>query len=234
MICGRRTYLAVTVLAAAVVLLAPGTAQASGNSAKSRHPAYVDGSALVELAEKGGPAGEMVEVTLKRPMLKALGKAYGRHNTLFGDFLRGLDSIQAVVASSPVYLGITGNFDTVEQAVAKIVSQLEEQGWERMARVKEGSQTVMVYSHVDQDELDGLTVFVLKSDEGEFIFTNIAGRIDLALLPMMGADMDIPGLQLGHEAIEREKQADEDSGDETTERSAPSDSDEGGADGSSA
>ncbi|MHC4066113.1 MAG: DUF4252 domain-containing protein [Planctomycetota bacterium] len=221
-----RTTLVVAALAGTVLLLAPAAAQAGDKNAKSRHPAYVDGSTLIELAEQGGPAGEMIEVTLKKPMLRALGKAYGRHNKLFGEFLKGLNSIHAVVASSPLWIGATGNFETVEREVAKIVSQLEQAGWERMARVREASQTVMVYSHINQDEIDGLTVFVLERADGEFTFTNIAGKIDLVLLPLMGDDLDVPGLRLGVDAIDREKTAGSDSGDEEAEHSSRSDQEE--------
>ncbi len=220
-------------LVAIALMLAPAVARAGDESANDRHPAYVDGSAMVELAERGGPTGDIIEVTLKKPMLKALGKAYGRQNNLFGGFLRGLHSIQAVVASSPLYSGVIGNFKTVEEDVALIVSQLEEHGWDRMARVREDSQTVLVYSHIDGDELDGLTVFVLKRDEGEFIFTNIAGKIDLALLPLMGTDMDIPGLTLGVDAIEREEKVKPGSENEATERPDRTKTSESASDGGS-
>ena len=46
----------------------------------------------------------------------------------------------------------------------------------------------------DEDTIRGLVVMVVSPDDGEVIFTNIAGTIDLRQLARLGEAFDLPGL----------------------------------------
>ena len=46
----------------------------------------------------------------------------------------------------------------------------------------------------DETSLSGLVVMVLERSEGELIFANVAGLLDLEAIQKLGDKMNIPGL----------------------------------------
>jgi hypothetical protein len=171
-------------------------------------PGYVDGSALGKLPAHGG---QVVEVTLKRPMLRVLSKTYAKKSKLMAGFLGRLHSVEAVVAEfDPV------TFKLAQAELQKITQRLDAEGWERLARIREDSQEIKVYALTDGDEIDGLVVCIVDGAiGGKVIFTNLAGRIDLSQMPFVYSYLEIPGLEEGVQAIEMERAArDKEAGEE--------------------
>ena len=208
-----------------VLTISVPTARAGDNGTKSdKHPrGYVDGSEFADLAN---PDADLVEVMLGKPMLKTLGNMYAKNVPEMAALLRGFDSIQAVVAS----LDEKG-CRKAQEAIDHMTRQLERDGWERLARVRDGEKQITVFVLANEEEIDGLTVLILEKDAGagQVIFTNIAGRLQLDMMPLVGSNLQIPGLSIVPKAVEQENADQKEA--KTDEEGAAADSkpDEGNA-----
>ena len=168
----------------AVLLLAGLLAAApAGAGDRSRPPGYVDGSALIARA---GEDALTVEISLHGALLRAITRADAELEKMAG----GLESINAVILD----LDQVASKEKVLQVVADIQSDLRSKGWERLARMKEGSSVINVMLLNDEETIQGLVVLVVDQEEGQIIFANVAGKLDLAAIERLGKELDIPGL----------------------------------------
>ncbi len=165
---------------------------------RERSPGYVDGSVFLEFA---GEDDELIEVSLNGPLLKVLGKAFTQQDPDLAKLVGQLDSISAVVIESD------GKMDMrrASELIKKLTRRLEDRGWERLARIREKDSRIIVMALHDGEVIQGLTVLVVEGD-GELVFANIAGRIDLAQIGKLGAGFGFPGLDaIPADAIRRSK-----------------------------
>lgn len=172
----------------AVVVLAMSEARAGEEDATSL-PGYVDGSAFAELA---GEDSQIVEVSIRAPLLRALSRAASDEAEGAGDLLRQLQSISAFI------VGLDKDANRTERAarmVREMEARLERRGWERLARVREKSSNVGVFIRNDDKIIDGLVVLALDRDGSQVVFANIAGVIDLARLKELSNTLNVPGLE---------------------------------------
>lgn len=148
---------------------------------------FVDGSAFCDLA---GEDGEVVEISLGPAILSALARGAGTDADL-APLLDGLRSISACIVSfrgDPVRAG------KADRLVREMESRLDRSGWERLARVRDGGERVDVFVRNDERAVRGVTILVLGRDDGEVVFVNLAGTIDLARIGELGDSLDVPGL----------------------------------------
>jgi len=175
-----RTWIPIGLLVLCGVMPASAAAAAS----PAEHLGVVDPARFIELA--GGPDAVKVELSVHQSMLKLLCAGLDKE---LGQVACGLESISAVV------IGAQG--DTVARA-AKLMASTEQtlksQGWERMALVKDEDSEVHVLVLNDDNAVRGLVVMVLDRDEGELVFANLAGTIDLQKIKAISEELDIPGL----------------------------------------
>ncbi|MFQ5494217.1 MAG: DUF4252 domain-containing protein [Phycisphaerae bacterium] len=153
-----------------------------------RHPGYVDGSQFAELAEEDGL---LVEVSLAGPLLKMVTSAIGGQSEDAAELLGDIVSIHAVVV---------GVEESEDRDLGRIINAFDEElrddGWQRLARVREENNHVLVLALPGEDDaLSGLTVVVRDSDEDVLVFANIAGSIHLDMIAQLGMQLDIPGLE---------------------------------------
>lgn len=108
-----------------------------------------------------------------------------------GDLVAGLELAQAVVIE-------TEDPETARKLAERVrstESALLEEGWVRLAKIKDGSEHISVLILTDDETIRGLTVMVSDSGPGgSFVFANVAGVIDLAAIQRLGEQMNIPGL----------------------------------------
>lgn len=186
---------------ASVVVLTAAPAEAGKID---RHPGYVDPAPFIELA---GDDGHLVEISISGPILKQVSRALTKKSSELSSLLDGIVAINAVI------IGSTDGDDALE-AMRACSAELDDRGWERLARVRDPGNEVGVYIVYGDDEehIEGLTVTVFESD-GELIFVNLAGRIDLEIIGSLGAHAGIPGLdaleelEWGDEIKERKKKS---------------------------
>ena len=67
--------------------------------------------------------------------------------------------------------------DEILDDVRGLQTRLASDGWQSVARVRDGEDNVFVMLKTDGDVLVGVTVLV--SSGSELVFTNVAGRIDM-------------------------------------------------------
>jgi hypothetical protein len=198
----RFMFLKCVICAILPVAVLPPKAHAASDKYK-QHPGYVDGSAFVELA---GEEGNLVEVSLHGPLLEQACRAIAKDNEPIGAFVKQIVSISAVVIEKPT------DSDKALGEMKEIAAELDDNGWDRLGRVREEGTEVWVYVLANEDDevLDGLTV--MFTEPNEIGFVNLAGRIDLELIGEFGGSIKLPGLdQLGNEDWEKEIQRYEES-----------------------
>jgi hypothetical protein len=184
----RRTTIQGRVLATlGLVCLLLGS-PARGESKKAPPgPGFVDGTKLIDIV---GDDAVVVEVSLGKSLLKMMS---GSKDSDLGKKLGGLESIYALI----VDLSDADAAGRARAEVREIESRLIDDGWERIARVKETDAEikVLVLMH-DEERIEGLVVmiFSVEDDEPVLVFANIAGLIDMKTLDDLGDELDLPGL----------------------------------------
>jgi hypothetical protein len=157
----------------------------------ARIPGFVDPQAFIDLF---GDDAVTVEVSLRGALLKALS---GLDPELAAT-TRGLESIQAVILE----LGDSPRAERARALVRDTEQRLMRAGWERLARVQDEGAEVKVLVLNDEEAIQGLVVLVVDLDEGNVVFANVAGAIDLSAIARVGDDLDLPGLdQIGEPAV---------------------------------
>ncbi len=158
----------------------------------TRHPAYVDGSAILELA---GEDGDIVEVSIGPGLMGAMRAGVDDATGL----LSGLRGIYAYVVNL--------DHDAAREAGARrkvksLEQQLSATGWERIVRVREEGDHVNVFTRPGGDGrpgsaqiVSGLVVLVLEGDESQVVFVNIIGDMDMAKLGALADTVNLPGLR---------------------------------------
>jgi hypothetical protein len=149
----------------------------------------VDGKSFVEAV---GDDAVSVEVSLSGALLEILTKVDEDLHELAG----GLRSIHAVVLS----VEDGREREKLAAMIRDTRKRLHRDGWDTLATIREDGGMVQVMVLTDDDEIQGLVVMV--DDDGEFVFVNIAGMLDLAKLALLGEGMDLPGLEILQELEE--------------------------------
>jgi hypothetical protein len=172
-------------LVAALIALpsSPRAAEAQG---------FVDGSIFKEIA---GEQAVTVEVSIGKNLLRAFAPAAQD----LKDLILGLDSIHAVILDLGEVPDPAGKLRRARERIVEMDERLKGRGWERLALVREGSETVRVLVLPAQDKIQGLVV--MAADDEEVVFVNVAGVIDLARLGEIGEAFQVPGL----DALDRGK-----------------------------
>lgn len=173
-------------IATALVLTQPSLA--SGDDVRE-HPGYVEGEQFVQLID---PDGDLIEVNLDKKLLKLFtGRAKKRHDNVISAIFSDLVAVNAVIGE------VSRHREDVEAEMQRIRSNVEREGWERFVRVREDEQEFTAYIHADEEdeeEVDGLLVIGFHEGGDEMLFVNLAGRIDMERIALLGERMGLPGL----------------------------------------
>jgi hypothetical protein len=195
-------------------------------------PGFVDGSAFSKIADRAPDDTRLVEVCVTRPMLRVLSKSFIAKDASMANMLRKLDAVTAVI----IGLG-TGQDDLraeARQEIKSLVAELPTRDWECLAHIREEGQEVYVmvrYDSVEDDEepgIVGLTVLMNTRGEGDIVFVNICGEIDLANMGLLGTTMSLPGLEFVPSKADKSKRA---AGDEESDEDKQDEDDEHGSHG---
>ena len=149
-------------------------------------PGFVDGTQLIDIV---GDDAVVVEVSLGKSLLKMMTGA----DPDLKEHLGGLESIYALI----VDLSDAQVAGRAREEVRAIERRLIDDGWERIARIKETDAEIKVLVLLHDEELiEGLVVMVfsLEDDEPVLVFANIAGLMDMKAIEDLGEEFDLPGL----------------------------------------
>jgi len=150
-----------------------------------KHPGYVDGSVLLSLADDDTGS---VEVTLHGPLLEALMSFDPELKELAGE----LKSIHAVVLDLDE--DEADRWKKGRDLLLRTEKDLVSRGWMRITKIQDEGANISVLVLSDDETIGGLVVLV-SGEDGELVFANIAGNIDLAAISKLGEKLDIPGLE---------------------------------------
>ena len=162
--------------------LVVGLALAPGAAAQ-RGPGYVGSQSFIDIA---GDDGVTLQVSISKSLLTLVGNADPEIKKLVG----GLESIEAVILD----LGRPGVTDRARTALKETESRLRKRGWETMVIVREDETDLRVMILNDETAIQGLVVMIVDTDEGQMIFANIAGELDLSALEEIGDTFGVPHL----------------------------------------
>lgn len=171
-----------------IVLLALGVVPGRAETAVEKLPGYVD------LSDLGLPPGTeaTVEVNLRGAVLRLIGAASRTEEPGFAEVVDKLQLIRVQVFPLK-------DLDPtkVQERIAALGSRVEQQGWEKVVRVKEQDEQAHVYLKLNGEQIAGLLVMAVdKSDQGgeEVVFVNIVGDIDPEQIGRIGQQLNISPL----------------------------------------
>ena len=183
---------------AACVLLTLALASFDAPRAQGGHSrGFVDGTQFIDLV---GEEALSVEVRLPRSLLR-LGCAVDEE---LCELVDELELIHAVVLDLSEVREAETLMNDLRKRISGIDKRLRGKGWERIAMVREGRETMRVLILNTDETVDGLLVMMV--DDEEMVFANLAGTIDLRQLAETMDHFDLPGTdKFDWEEVEREQ-----------------------------
>ena len=150
------------------------------------HPGYVDFSSLTALTS-GEPT---VEISLKAPLLSMVTNLIRSEDEEAADFISKLMRVTVNVFDSD-----NANVDAIAESMESISSDLDQQGWERVVRVRESDDHVDIFVRMspNADIIHGLAIMVVGRQET--VLVNIVGDISGNDLAALGRRFDIDELE---------------------------------------
>jgi hypothetical protein len=149
------------------------------------HPGYVDFSELNQIAG----SEPNVEVSLKEPLLNLITNILKNNDETAAQFISTLTRVNVRVFDS-------SRIDTTLMAatMSAIAQRLDTSDWERVIRVREGSDHVDVYFRLSDDAemIHGIAIMVTEPEET--VLVNIVGNISPADISAIGARFNIEEL----------------------------------------
>jgi len=125
-----------------------------------------------------------VEVNLSGALFNLAAKAVGKDDLEAAEFLASLKSVKVRIYDKSSFGG-----KSPDKVLEFYKKQLKGENWEVLARVKEQDSNVGVYSFMDEDIVLGLVVLI--GNLKEVIIVNLAGKIDITMLPKIGKIGDL-------------------------------------------
>jgi hypothetical protein len=87
------------------------------------------------------------------------------------------------------------NAGQVTAFIGEASERLEAEGWQRVVFVQEDGEMVRVYARMNGQEMNGMTIMVVDSEEA--VFVNVAGRIDPEVLGRIAGNMGFADVLTG-------------------------------------
>lgn len=87
------------------------------------------------------------------------------------------------------------NAGQVSSFIDEASERLESQGWQRVVFVQEDGEKARVYARMNGQQMDGMTIMVVDSEEA--VFVNVAGRIDPEMLGRIAGNMGFGDILTG-------------------------------------
>ncbi len=185
-------------VAAGIGLVLAGALPAAAGEPEPPPRGVVDASFLDRFVPRDDD-GTFVEVSLTGPLLELAAQVLEGQDPELAGMVRGLRSVTTRVIELP---DDPDRAAQATRALREVADRLRKKGWQPLARVRDGGDEVHVLLLPGGKTVDGLTVMVRSSD-GELVFANIAGKIDLARLGEVLRNLDVPGMDEALSALPR-------------------------------
>lgn len=168
----------------ALLVLAQVTYAADDDNIQN-HPGYVD---LTNLSGLSGVEAN-VEVSLKTPLLDLITNLISAEDEEVAQFISKL--MQVTVS---IYESDNIDIDEVIDSMVIIADELDTEGWDRMMRIREGSEHVDVYFRISESAefIHGIAIMV--AEPGKTVLVNIVGDINANDITALGRRFNIDEL----------------------------------------
>ncbi len=152
----------------------------------TKHPGYVDFDMLKIFSEDEAK----VEINLKQPMLKLVSEFTKKEDPELFSMLEKLFLVRVYVFDADEAMAKKFNTES-----SKTIKMLDNEGWERVVRVREDDEHVYVYlkPSSDFDLIRGIVVIAVEENH-EAVFVNIVGDIDPEQIGRLGKYLNIEQL----------------------------------------
>ena len=170
-------------IGAAVCLLTA----AGGLSPVCAGKGFVDPEPFIEL---GGEDDLTLEISISGALLKMISAGLSEGNKDLADTVAGLHSIHAVILS----MDTEAKRLRGQELLRATEKRLRREAWDRIARVNDEEGNLSVWILGSEKTVDGVTVLIRGKEDGELVFVNIDGIIDLSKLEELGETLNVPGL----------------------------------------
>ncbi|NKB32307.1 MAG: DUF4252 domain-containing protein [Pseudomonadales bacterium] len=149
------------------------------------HPGYVDFSVLTAIAN----IEPNVEISLKAPLLNMVTNLIRSEDEEAADFISKLLRVTVNVFESNAI-----DVNEISSSMNEIAEDLDNQGWDRVVRVREDSDHVDIYFRLsdDADVIYGIAIMV--AEPGDTVLVNIVGDISTDDIAALGRRFDIDEL----------------------------------------
>jgi len=178
-----------TIVAGVVMMMVMAGSVMADNFEKrlKKEPGYVDFGAIEFFESEEA----RIEVYLKEPMLKLIGKFMKTDDPEMFDIMNKLLLVRVQVFD--INRSVAGKLAEISSVTAK---RLDGEGWDRLVRVREQDEHIDVYLKPSEDynTVKGIVVMVIN-DNDEAIFVNIVGDINPDDISKLGGQFDIDELE---------------------------------------
>lgn len=172
-------------LVSILVLLSMIPLATAAESDIDRHPGYVDFSVLRSIAN----VEPNVEVSLKAPLLNMITNLIRNEDPESANFISKLLRVTVNVFESNAI-----DVDEVADSMTTIAEDLDDQGWDRVVRVREENEHVDIYFRLSDDALIIHGIAIMVAEPGETVLVNIVGDISTDDLTALGRRFNIDEL----------------------------------------
>lgn len=157
-------------------------------------PGTIDPSLFSGLSSSGN---RTLELNLTQPLLHQTAQGSAENEPELARILAGIQSVRVhVVGIDPT------NRTKVEDSLGKVRATLQADGWDQVAKAREGNADIAVHFRTRGTEaVEGVVVSVLTDDK-EATLVNIVGNIRPADLARVGARLRIDSLLKAGEVIQ--------------------------------
>jgi len=149
------------------------------------HPGYVDFSGLRAIAN----IEPTIEISLKAPLLNMITNLIRNEDEETAAFISKLLRVTVNVFESSAI-----DVDEVSDSMNTIAEDLDNQGWERVVRVREDSDHVDVYFRLSADSQIIHGIAIMVAEPGDTVLVNIVGDISVDDISALGKRFDIEEL----------------------------------------
>jgi len=146
--------------------------------------------------------GEVTEVLIEEHLLKMVAKIAVNEEPEMGDVLKGIKLVKV-----HTFEVTESNYELLRTKVNSINESIMGNQWDRIVRTRSNKEMVNVFIKTNGEELiEGLAVTLVEKN-GDAVFVNIVGDIDLETISRLGGKFDIPGIDglHGHDRGSEEK-----------------------------
>ncbi|MCH7817453.1 MAG: DUF4252 domain-containing protein [Proteobacteria bacterium] len=149
------------------------------------HPGYVDFSRLTAIAN----TEPTVEISLKKPLLNMITNLIRNNDDEAADFISKLLRVTVNVFETSAI-----DVDEISDSMAEIADDLDQQGWDRVVRIREDDSHVDIYFRLSDDSKIIHGIAIMVAEPGDTVLVNIVGDITTDDISALGRRFDIDEL----------------------------------------